>query len=133
MIHAVGSPRERGRTHGTAASEIVRTAVEQLEQTVDCERFLAETSFRSAIEAHTPALLDEVDGIAEGAEASARGVLALNLMDELWWYAGADAAKCSVIAAPPVLAQTMDLPTHMDGRQLVLVNEDSRMSAATGP
>ena len=126
VIHTTGTPRNRGLEHGGFASDLIQSEVVRLERSIDIERFLAETEFISAIRAHTPSLLEEIEGISDGAEVPVGGVLALNLMDERWWWSQRSGSKCSVIAEPPVLAQTMDLPKSMDGRQLVLVSDDPR-------
>ena len=94
------------------------------------------TGFVAAIRRHTPGLLEEVGGIAEAAGIAFDRVLALNLMDEEWWFT--EPAKprhaCSLVAAaakdghPAVLAENMDLPELMDGAQAIL-----RVDGEAGP
>jgi hypothetical protein len=85
-----------------------------------------------AIGRHTPDLLAEVRGIAEAAGVAFERILALNLMDEEWWFTAPAQPRdaCSVLAVAPhagrpaVLAQNMDLPALMDGAQAVLRIDD---------
>jgi hypothetical protein len=96
------------------------------------ETFLSETKFVTSLCSSMPDLLEEIRGIAEGAAISFDIVAAYNFMDEQWWYDLRDGAGsepgCSVIAIvgatnaayPTILAQNMDLPSFMDGSQLVL-------------
>jgi isopenicillin-N N-acyltransferase like protein len=89
---------------------------------------LRATRFLPAIEAHTPELLDEVRGIAEGAGVTFERILAYNLMDEEWWYSQDRGHRhaCSLVAVGgrdgrgTLLAQNMDLPEVMDGGQTIL-------------
>jgi isopenicillin-N N-acyltransferase-like protein len=141
-----GAPRTRGRIHGEqlraqiqddlgrwADDAAFRTGLPADEYVA---RFLADTRFIPAIEHHTPLLLEELRGIADGAGQPFERLLAYNLMDEEWWYADPlephDA--CSVVAFagdPAVVGQNMDLPRVMDGGQAVLhiVAEDGHEQA----
>ena len=137
-IDCVGTGRERGRAHGEHLRERIGEAIERWRG--DAARrsgqsaadyaagFLADTDFLPAIQRHTPDLLEEVRGIAEGAEVPFEAVLVRNLMDEEWWYAlrRGHMAACSTIAVagddgrPSLLAQNMDLPAAMDSEQTML-------------
>ena len=80
-------------------------------------RFLAKTDFQPAIEKWTPGLLDEVRGIADGAEVPFDDIYVFQLADEIWsmgkW---AIKHKCTAISVnrrgnqPTMVAQTMDIP-----------------------
>jgi hypothetical protein len=79
--------------------------------------------------------MEEMHGIAEAAGLPRELVAAYNLMDEQWWYdLGRQQAEpgCSLVAlhdnGSTVLAQNMDLPSFMDGSQIVL-----RLSPPDGP
>ena len=50
--------------------------------------------------AHTPDLVTELAGIAEGAGVAADELLAYNLLDEEWWYSETLRSKCSALAVP---------------------------------
>ena len=97
------------------------------------------TGFIAAIERHTPDLLDEVRGIAEGAGVAFDRILALNLMDEEWWFTAPAEPRdaCTLIAVgpadgrPAVLAQNMDLPALMDGAQAIVRHDDGAGSGGT--
>jgi hypothetical protein len=104
---------------------------------------LRDTDFKTAIATHTPDLLAEVEGIAEGAEAPADLVFALQLLDEEWAYrlrreAAAPALeKCSSLAIVPAdggptwIGQNMDLGAYTDGHQALLrIAADARGPAA---
>lgn len=93
---------------------------------------LETTDFIPAINAHTPGLLDEVRGIAEGSGLSFEVVYAYQLVDEEWWYrrdvthSTCMPEMCSSIGvqpgpdSPTIVAQNMDLPDHYDGSQILL-------------
>ncbi len=86
-------------------------------------RFLAETEFGAAIEAHTPALAEEIAGIAAGADLHSDDVLLLQLLDESWRHLGR-AEHCTSFAVVDAgwsrSGQTMDLESFRDGAQSVL-------------
>jgi isopenicillin-N N-acyltransferase-like protein len=150
MLRCTGSPFETGRTHGAAlAPQIHRTLA-----ALDASRaargpagsiaaFLYATQHRDAMRAHTPELLEEINGIAAGAGANVDDVLCMSLMDEEWTFArdlhyatqtcAAQAATASVGAAPgctviaqtsasgpAVISQTMDLSPALAGAQAVI-------------
>lgn len=135
VLDAHGSPRRVGHMHGEHRREAVAEGLvrwkARLEEAlgVDADaaiaRFLAETNFLPAIERHTPDLLDEVRGIAEGANQSFDTILAYNLLDEAWEWVGAQlkpgCTSCGVReGGVPVIAQNMDIPDVHDGSQTVL-------------
>ena len=90
-----------------------------------------DTDYVSAIEQHTPDLLEEVRGIADGAEADRDLVYGLQLMDEEWFHrlrvkrGGRTPEKCSSFAVvtpggPTWIGQNMDLGAYTDGHQVTL-------------
>lgn len=92
---------------------------------------LRETDFKAAIAAHTPDLLREVEGIADGAGLDRDLAYALQLMDEEWFYRverglrDRTPEKCSSFAVvapggPTWIGQNMDLGEYTDGHQVVL-------------
>jgi predicted choloylglycine hydrolase len=138
-----GSPRERGRQHGRQLKALVRERDRRWRAEIESfmsmpsdrflGQFLAETRFVAAIERHAPDLLDEVRGIAEGAELPYEAVLAAQFMDEEWWYsvglkrrqAEETPHHCSAVASlrrggGALLAQNMDLARWSDGLQALL-------------
>jgi len=143
VVDVRGPGRERGRMHGEALRDRITAGLERWDADVaerlrvapadHVTRLLADTRFPKAIEWHTPALLDEVRGIAEGAGVAFERILAYNLMDEEWWFSRSPSGRraCSVAAVAPgggrpaLLAQNMDLPDAMDGGQTVLRATDA--------
>jgi hypothetical protein len=92
---------------------------------------LHDTDYRSSIRAHVPNLLEEVDGIADGAEIPRELVFALQLLDEEWAYRvrrlkrAPRLDKCSSLAiisesGPTWIGQNMDLGSYTDGWQALL-------------
>jgi predicted choloylglycine hydrolase len=143
-----GSPRERGRQHGRQLKALVRERDRLWRAEIESflamssdrfiDRFLAETRFLPAIERHAPDLLEEVRGIAEGAELPYDAVLAAQFMDEEWWYsiglkrqpADETPHHCSALASlrpggGALLAQNMDLARWSDGFQALLLIRDA--------
>ncbi len=127
VLDLSGTPHERGLAHGRALKDEIRELLDdfkrdlertyEVESAVFIERFLAETDFMPAIEEWTPGLLEEVRGIAEGAELPFDEVYVYQLADEIWsmgkW---AMRDKCTAIAVDPrgdqptIVAQNMDIP-----------------------
>lgn len=130
-------PRARGREHGEALRLPIREKIERWQSATAAdygeapssffERLLKETGFRAAIERHTPELMEEVLGIAEGAGIDPETAYAMQLMDEEWWFGrAAHDGHCSGAAIAPsgrdvtAMGQTMDLPAWHDGAQALL-------------
>jgi hypothetical protein len=149
VVTVSGSPRERGRIHGETLryeiGEVMARTKDGLQEASGLpadeyvDRFLAETNFLPAIERWTPDLLEEVRGIAEGADLPFREVYAYQLVDEQWIFTRqlreqrelAGAEHCTALGAfdrpdgPPILAQNMDLPKYYDGAQVLLRVQDA--------
>ena len=140
-----GTPRQRGRACGEALRDQVAWCLDSIEQAGEKERgipakefeaaFLRETSFLDAIKRWTPELLDEVHGIAEGANQPFERILYAQLMDEEWFYVrnkkfamAADAGHCSGFAVrqngAAIAGQNMDLGQWLDGFQAVVRHID---------
>jgi hypothetical protein len=92
---------------------------------------LRNTDFRTAISLWAPELLEEVDGVADGADLPRDLVFALQLLDEEWAYrvrrqaTSAPLEKCSSFAVvtpdgPTWIGQNMDLGGYTDGWQTTL-------------
>lgn len=139
VVDAAGAPRDLGRAHGEDLREDIAGGLGRwldrierrhgLDPDAYLTRFLAETDYLPAIRRWTPALLDEIEGIAEGAGQPFTRVFAFNLLDEEWEFdkrRAAQAPGCTVAclrdggAGAPVLAQTMDIPALHDGTQAAL-------------
>ena len=91
---------------------------------------LRETDFKHAIRTCAPDLLDEVEGVAEGASLASDDVYALQLLDEEWAFrvgraSARELSKCSSLAiaepgGPTWIGQNMDLGDYTDGHQVLL-------------
>lgn len=92
--------------------------------------FLSQTSLMATVQELTPDLAEEVRGIAEGSGVPFNLIAAYNLMDEQWWYefGRKEEPGCSTFSKRlengQLLAQHMDLPSYMDGSQLILHVDD---------
>lgn len=139
VVEAAGTPREAGRAHGEAARDLIAAGLDRWLARIGRDHpegadaylagFLAATDFLPAVRRHTPDLLEEVAGVAEGAGQPFARILAFNLLDEEWEHDKATrlpSPGCTVVglardeAGTPVLAQTMDIPDLHDGTQIVL-------------
>src|SRR5690606_438990 len=95
-VEVSGSPYERGKRFGEVRrARISAWLADWLGslRSADIDsprdylaRMLRETDFLTAIRAHTPDLLEEVEGIAAGADQPFDLMLASELMDEEWAY-----------------------------------------------
>ena len=137
IVDLTGTPRQRGHAHGESLRDQIAEKVDRWRDVVALgaapsaeiylDGLLADTDFRPAIARWTPDLLEEIDGIAEGARQPAEVVYALQLLDEDWWYRHRRGhGHCSSLAIAPHdgraawVAQTMDLPQWHDGLQAML-------------
>ena len=142
VIEVAGSPREIGLAHGEELRSTIGDALRGWFNKVEARMgiagdayvasFLGATDFMPAIESLTPRLLEEVRGIAEGAQQSFETILAYQLMDEEWWYRTtlrgarhANVEACSAVGVArtdgtSLVAQNMDLPSVYDGTQVLL-------------
>jgi hypothetical protein len=147
VLDLEGTPRERGRIHG----ETLRPQIQELvsiwkddlsrQRRIDPDeylgKFLEETNFPEAIKKWTPDLLEEVEGIAEGADIDLKTMQAFQFVDEEWWYnayihrfksspLAGDDKLCSALAVfgqeglPTYVAQNLDIPAFTDGFQALL-------------
>ena len=133
IIDATGKPRERGQAHGEHARDLIASGLDRWRADLskhgkDADRLWKglsrESGFRDAAARWTPDLLDEIEGIADGANADPDAVFAINCLDEAWWW-GERPGGCSAVAVAdrggrPVIGQNMDLDTWMDTTQVVL-------------
>lgn len=137
VVDMRGEPRARGVAYGRArAVQIERCLADWLrslgnagiaEPRAHVARLIRDTSFLRAIESHTPDLLDEVRGVAEGAGVPFELLYAAQLMDEEWAYRSSVGAaeKCSSVAvrvgdSGVIIGQNMDLGGYTDGHQCAL-------------
>ncbi len=91
-----GGAREMGRMHGEELRDVIGETMGRWKEALAREsgltaetyldRFVEETNFVPAIDRWAPHLLEEVRGIAEGADQSFRDVYAYQLIDEQWIF-----------------------------------------------
>ena len=105
-IRMTGSARERGRIHGEAASERIRRCLAEYrdifsnETGVSWEEARAVAAgFEPEIRALRPDLIEEMQGIAEGAELPYEDILTLNCRSEVMFASASN--SCTVVAATP--------------------------------
>ena len=143
IVELAGTPYQMGVTHGRALRTEIRELVglwkRDLEKTyqvtaeVFIREFLKKTDFKPAMERWTPGLLDEVRGIADGADVDFDTMYAYQLIDEVWAIGpDVELSKCTTVAAgkrngrPAFVSQTLDIPAFYHGYQTVLRIRDER-------
>jgi isopenicillin-N N-acyltransferase-like protein len=141
IINLAGDAFTRGISFGSARQReihaFIRDWLESLRAVgiASPETYIAEmlrdTDFLTAIRQFTPALLEEVRGIAVGAKQPMELLLASQFMDEEWAYRPRILAfaetplKCSSAAivsrgGPTWIGQNMDLGGYTDGHQVLM-------------
>jgi isopenicillin-N N-acyltransferase-like protein len=130
-VRVSGTAHERGLQYGAQAAERVKRSVALYREVFqhyagwDWERVVAHAqSYVPAIEAYRAHLLDEMQGIAEGAGLAFENVLALNVRTEIMFAAVARAAaqECTACVALP--------EATADGHTLIGQNWDWKPAAA---
>jgi hypothetical protein len=148
VIELSGTPLERGRTHGKAAKLLIARLLSRWRDDLgsfyqgDSSRekedpdtylsaFFRETSYIQAIKQWAPDLLEEVHGIAEGAEQEFQDILGLQLVDEEWVFGlrrrlDKPTTKCTAFGVPnqdggiSFAGQNLDAPSWIEGGQVLL-------------
>ena len=141
IITVSGNGYERGYQHGQQMKKEIGELMilwkkdlgEDIHIPADTfiHNFLGATDFIPSIKKYTPDILDEVRGIAKGADQSFNDMLAFQLVDEYWVYADKMSNDtihhhCSDIGVPAkngrpaFVSQNMDLDAWMDGYQIIL-------------
>lgn len=135
-----GPPWERGRIYGEALKPIILEFIERwkyrlnmttgMDPDMYLDRFLEGTGMVGAVKKWAPKLLEEVEGIGEGAGVDFNTIFAYQCVDEEWWYRDSFQLRgsygCSALGcfregeAPALLAQNMDIPSFYDGSQVLL-------------
>lgn len=138
-----GDPRGRGRAHGEILRERVVELLDRWGEGLGTlygvtrdhylERFFETTRYEATTRRLAPSVLDEVQGIAEGANVPFRALLASQHVNEEFELGPAFAREerergeaCSTIALnptaarPALIAQNLDLAQYLDGFQVLL-------------
>lgn len=137
IVTLEGTPRERGLTHGKTLKEPIHALLKlwkadlagryKMEADAFIPKFLRYTDYVPAMKQWTPELLEEIRGIAQGADVDFDTMLVFQLVDEYWVNGpGAAGEHCSAMGfsrqgeRPAYVAQNMDLEGFRDGFQTVL-------------
>ena len=142
ILRLPGAPRVRGRAHGETLRDRIGELLERwgdnLEQVhrLDRHRYtellFARTGYLIALTHHAPRIVEEIAGIAEGADVDYLTLLAFQHVNEEFEAAPAFAKEagygeaCTTIALDPtrtrpaMIAQNLDLAEYLDGFQILL-------------
>lgn len=142
VLRLEGGPRHRGRQHGETLRPRIAELLERWGDTLErgygvdrrryVELFLSRTAYEATTARLAPGVLEEVMGIAEGAQVSYRDLLAFQHVNEEFEFAPLFAREapageaCSTIAVAPLgdrpslIAQNLDLAQYLDGFQILL-------------
>ena len=140
LIDLAGDPYARGRELGAARSRRIQAYLADWMASLATagvndpksylEGMLRVTGFASSVRDHTPDLLEEVRGMAEGAGQPYEWLLAAQCLDEEWAYRASPSVsreglqKCSSVALrgpddTVLIGQNMDLGGYTDGHQIL--------------
>ena len=118
LVKAEGSHRELGRQHGEQASESIRMHLDHIARTQKLSQDAMQTKalkFVELFQQYCPHLLDEIEGLAEGAGITLAEGLACNLRGELG-------------KAPDEGCTTYVIGKSSTGEKEILVGQNSDMS-----
>jgi len=142
IIEIEGEPFPRGRQYGARAAGAIRQNVEAYRRLIAYHggpegqaATEAALAFAPILEAHAPALLDEIRGIAAGADCDLADLLLINARSELM-IAPAQGGECTALAATPpataagqvLLGQNWDWYTAVEAEPVLL-----RIRLSAGP
>jgi hypothetical protein len=145
LIELTGSARQRGQQHGAQCATEIRALRSIWEEHVGFSgqdrreymgRFLAETNYTKGFKTYAPHLLDEIHGIAEGADVAFNEVLELQLLDEEWSFRSrldrrssiphhCTAAALRTSDQTVLVAQNFDGVSWMEGFQRLFLHHDT--------
>ncbi len=140
IVELYGSPKERGMIHGETLKPMIEESLERLKHLIYYEThtnpelviklFMKKTKFLPAVKKWTPDLLEEIEGIAEGAGVDFDTLFMFQCQDEMVWFSREifpdTAGHCSAIGcfkednSPALLAQNLDWLNDYDGLNAVL-------------
>ena len=148
VLELSGNPRERGYHYGSTMRDSINEVVigwrhhlgnflnsdkdnPSLDTDTYLQSFFAETQYLQAIENWAPDLLEEVKGLAEGANQPEDNILGMQLMDEEWIFGLCRAlerpiTKCTAFGIPAqgsavsYAGQNMDIGSWIEGKQVLL-------------
>ncbi len=101
VVHLKGSPYERGYQHGSLLKEDVHTNIQNFLRNPKLQQHPRFKNFGSHVDEmkkHIPAvIIEELKGLADGAEASFDDIFLLNLFPEMFHCSGITAAKDATV------------------------------------
>lgn len=139
MIHLEGDPYERGLQYGRLMSEEISHILEawKAELPAPLNEYPEEIiqSYMNYVDEMTPALLQEVRGIADGSGVSFEELFAFQVGEELDNIDPGIAKHCTSIStnkplnSPVIVAQNMDPPLFLHGYPLILHITEENMES----
>ena len=137
VVTLEGSPSECGLTHGKSLKTAIHALLKvwkadlaeryRMDADAFIKKFLERTNYLPALKKWTPELIEEIGGIALGADVDFDTMLVFQLIDEYWVHGSSIAQEhCSSLGIrrrgdqPSVVAQNMDLEGFRDAFQTVL-------------
>ncbi|MGD1839975.1 MAG: C45 family autoproteolytic acyltransferase/hydrolase [Thermonemataceae bacterium] len=140
FVKRSGSAYLRGKQYGIAAKEEIKGQLkvwsdlceEEIELTQEelFDLLNEKTGFIKAIQQYAPDLLEEINGMADGAEVSANDLLCLNLAEETIIYFAKDYEKCTNIGLKGekknIIAYNLDLPEFLRKYKPVILQDSSQ-------
>ncbi len=140
IIPQYGSFYENGLKHGQIMKKEISHQIQNWEQAIKSYLNInrdsmsnivhKHTNFLGSINLHAPEFLEEINGIADGAEITRELVLLYNLGEEIFNYCTANFESCSNIAFNGMhentLAYNQDLPEffHGNGQRIILQHKE---------
>jgi isopenicillin-N N-acyltransferase-like protein len=139
LLTLTGTPREVGRAHGEQLRPVIQELFQKftagfeeymgMSRTAYLDELFSTTRFLQAAETWTPDAVEEVRGIAEGANLDFQNAFVWQLLDEADWYNNLkkmpyldrDPNHCSSLgafgsmASPTLIAQNADMGKSVDG------------------
>ena len=138
-----GTPHERGRAIGESLREDIQVVMEKHEQAIETRlgyslkdyyaAFDNYSAYLDAVKKWAPDLLEEVWGMAEGANVEPERTFRYQLMDEDWFFDNYHYApqarihcKCTSFGVanqkglPTYAGQNMDIMSYAEGHQVLL-------------
>ncbi|MBA3069247.1 MAG: hypothetical protein FP825_12320 [Hyphomonas sp.] len=151
LITLRGSARERGRQHGSACAGDIRrlraawerhVAAPGAEARAYMQQFRADTGYVEGFRTYAPHLLEEIEGIADGAGLPFDDIFDLQLLDEEWSYrarrirTSRTPHHCSALALKTaegvtLVAQNFDGVNWMEGFQRLFLHVDTASGQRT--
>ena len=134
-----GPPRERGRIHGEAVRTMMPDAIDRWLARLDetgapgdfVGRLVGETQLLDTAERETPDLVEEVCGIAEGADQPFETMLAWQFIDEAWWYL--DELTAMYASGAICQSRSLDSPVISVGTMLFELGDEQACHYSPGP